>query len=631
MKKKKVFLVCCAVFSVAAVFLHEGTSPAALAPELTALAVKPDGLALEQFLEEVYQDALDAGAVNFTPYSLLLIKHANDALQNGQSERAALLSKYALLLSPDLPVAHSADAWMQWNNDKLKVLELLKGVYHAFLQQYRHIDTLFFNLHVNLLVAGGAFMLVLVVVVIVFMMKYLVLFLHDVFHVVPAGIPRAVVWSGVAVLFFAPLFLKLSVVWMLLYWLLILSGYSSRHERLAVITLVACFAVVVPLLTFALAGALSAPCSTSTSALWQVQYDYCGDRCMDTMEETAFKHPDDPEVLLSMGLANKKEKNFKTALKYYERLLYEKPSDYRALTGAGNVYLATERWDKAVAMYKDAITAAPDRSAAAHFNYARAYQQKFMFQESERELAAAKAIDHSRVDRYLSIYSENYNRLLMDEPLPRVNLFLRAAGYPDSIRREAESIWNLFFHGLPMVPGLAVLVAVLIVNAVLAGQERFRVATRCSVCGKVLCKRCQAMISSDVLCTQCQNFIQKQEKLSYKVKKLKINQIQTFIRFYSTAATVFGRVFPGAGHVWKEKPVKGMIILFFYFVLALKTVFVFMIDGPWDFVFSAAAVEETVFVILLALYWLLIFRDFRSVRSKAVEDNIALKSITVSQ
>ena len=229
-------------------------------------------------------------------------------------------------------------------------------------------------------------------------------------------------------------------------------------------------------------------------------------------------------------MINKREQNYTTALSYYNRLLKKNPRDYRVCINTGNVYFAMGDWEKAVELYTAAIAAAPEKSAAAHFNLARAYQQKFMFKEAERFLLDAKRLDSERVETYLEIYSENYNRLLIDETISRKDIWLKGLNEFLGQRYLLNSIWDMFFAGLRLPFGTLAVLALLLLNLIFGDKNFLRIAAKCTLCGKIMCQRCQRNIAADILCLQCQNFLKKQDQLSFKQKDSKKIQIHAYVR-----------------------------------------------------------------------------------------------------
>ncbi len=615
------------LIALAVVLTCAGTVHASIVVDGIALQSFPADKDLEPFLDRVQSIVLDNGAINFTPYSLMLIQQSREAIKARNYDRAVVLAEYARKISPDLPPAYLAEAGAHFSRNKANAHLLFKGYFLAFVKKLQNVDSLSFFIISNASVIIGAVLLTMLVFALVVMLQYYRHLYHDVRHVIPTAVPHKAVWGCVMLLFLVPVFCSLSIFWVCLYWLVLLFGYMDIRKKCITLVLAGIIALVIPALIVLGSFCLYLPQSDLTKLLWKANYDFCDTNHIEQVETAALQNPDDVEVLFSIGLLQKKEQNFATAQKYYERLLPRDPRSYKTVTNLGNVYLALERWDDAVQKYKDAIALAPERAAAAHFNFARAYQQRFMFREAEPELVQAKKLDHARIDRYLAIYSKNLNRLLVDEVLYKKHIVARAYGLFQGEDTIAAGVWDLLFGGITLVYGPLLLILVSCLNVYVVRKEAFRISTKCTMCGKILCKRCQLVISADMLCAQCHNFLQKQEKLSYKQREAKVSQVARFVKRYRFFTALFSRLLPGAGHIWKGFPVQGVFFLLLFFLLLLKVVTLAVLDGPWDFILTWKGVEAGLCFVVFAVYWVYMLFDIRRVRSKEMEDNLALKRI----
>jgi tetratricopeptide (TPR) repeat protein len=611
-----------------ALLLYAGLAPASPGPDGPPLYGAARGPLNENALEEAYQCILDAGAKNYTPFSLLLIHESRSALARSDSGRAMLLGEYAADISPDLPPAHLAAARARYGASRLRVQELVFGYAGAWLKKMRHGEALFFMLAIGLCAVLGAFLLTLVLVSSVGLCKYARLMFHDVRHAVPGAVPNVALGGGCVLVLLMPVVCGMSVFWLCPYWLVLLYGYHSAAERRCLSGILTAFAVVIPLVAAGIAFSLFVLQSDQLRVLWQAQYDYCDERCVERGEQFLAERPDDVEMLFALGLVHKKQQNYRTSKRYFEMAALRTPGDHRILTNLGNVNLALQQWDQAVERYRAAIALAPDDAAGAHFNYARAFQQKFMFKEAEQQFVRAKRLDHKRIDRYLEIYSENYNRLLIDEVLPKTALLKRAGRLFAGQTAAVDEVYGMFFGGVPVAFAPLIVLFVLAATVYAARQQTFRVARACSLCGKALCKRCQRVITSEVLCTQCHNFLQKQEKLGHSLRAEKVARIMRHVQRISGAGFLLSWTVPGAGHIWKGKPVTGAAMVFFFVFLLLTGVLPWVFEGPWGGRMSARTEWTALLGAVLVGYWFSAAVAAGRVRSREIEDNVALKNIT---
>jgi tetratricopeptide (TPR) repeat protein len=579
------------------------------------------------YLEELYQSQLDNGVRNCIPLSLLLIDASRVARAESNHANALIFAEYARRCSPDFPAAGMFEQLIRWQSNPLMVHRLLTGFVQGYVLRFNTVNELSFYAFVQCAVLGAALVVTIAGLGLISLVRNSRLLAHDIAHILPQAFSPHATTALLILLCILPLLFGLSLLWLFPYWLLLFWSYHSYRERAVIGILILVFVLVLPLLAVSCSYFLFIPQSDRLQRLWQANYGYATKHDMDQLEQDAAAHPDDYVLIFSAGLFNKREQNYTTALSYYNRLLRERPRDFRVSINAGNVYFATGLWKKAVEKYQAAITAEPVKSAAAHFNLTRAYQQKFMFNDAEKSLINAKQLDPPRVEAYLNIYSENYNRLLIDEIITPRELWKR--GFDEFLhdRRHLNSIWNVFFAGLPLPFGTIAVLALLLLNLIFSVSDSFRVATRCTLCGKVMCLRCQRTIAADILCFQCQNFLKKQEQLSFKQKDEKKAQIRNHVRIFKNFVNILSIVLPGMAHVWKGRYVPGVIYSFIFFWFFFQAVFALTLRDPWRDIGSLWIFSCSLYTLISLLIWFVLRMHIRTVKSVELEDNIMLTSL----
>jgi len=579
---------------------------------------------LISFLERIYQRTLDKGIINFPSYSLLLIKETQAALKKQDYQKAEILSDYAQKFSPDLPPVYITKAKVQWSKNKFLIHLLIKGYITTFLKKIQNTEALSFMLFENLSIITLAFLLSLFIFSSISMLKYFKLAAHDFRHAVPQAIPDKVFWGIVLSIFLLPIFCNLAIFFVFIFWFVLLFTYHSIKERFVIIGFLILFALM-PMIISATCFSLYIPQSELTELLDRTNYGYWNQRDIETLESYNRIYPDDQEILFSLGLVHKKEKNYRTAQRYFTKLITMYPRHYKAHVNIGNVYLATGRWQEAVEQYQEAISIAPTLSSAAHFNLARAYQQKFMFKEAEKELSKAKEINLLRINGYLKTYSENYNRLLIDETISKSRLWEK--GYRSFIEKGElrNGLWDLLFSGIPLSYGTAVILCILFLCLILSRKDRFRIAITCKICGKPICKKCQKSITGEIMCTQCLGFMQKKGRINYKLREEKTSYIKRYQKIQKNIGTILSLFFPGAYHVWKGQTKKGTICLFLFFILILKVIFAIVLEGPWEFIVSLKVAKIILLVGFLSFFWFLLIINALKLQAKSIEESLLIK------
>lgn len=582
-------------------------------------------------LEKVFQESLDRGAPNFVPYSLFLIHQAQVAMERHRYDCAVVFSEYALKFSPDIPHCYTAFANARWALNRLHLHRLLQGYGRAVKHciSPRNIDEFCFFVASNSGIVAFALAMAMFIMAVISMLRYLRLAAHDMRHLLPPAMPDAAVVGCLAFFLLLPLLFGCSLFLSCLYWLIVLFAYHSASERIVVVVATVLCGLLTPILIGVASLCMFVAQNEDSHLVWRVQYRYWTLQDIEALERRCAQRMDDTDALFVLGLVNKREGNYRTALKYYEKLLSLAPQDYRAHNNIGNVFLVMHNWDAAVEHYRQAITLAPGNSAAAHFNLARAYQQRFMFKEADLEIDAAKRIDQSTVDRYLTIYSENYNRMLIDELLPIRHLWER--GYQKFLQQGFDDLkahWNLLYMGPPAVYTVPALIVALCLSGYAARREKVRLATACRVCGRPLCKRCQRVVATDIICVQCLNFFRKQETLGYTLKEEKAKSITKYLRSEEAIGFLSAWLVPGAGYMWKGRPLVGYIYACVFTVLVCKLLAVILIRRPVTLAEPSSSMAEIVFWgSWCILVWVLCGMGAMRCKNDRLEGNVFLKTI----
>jgi cytochrome c-type biogenesis protein CcmH/NrfG len=74
-------------------------------------------------------------------------------------------------------------------------------------------------------------------------------------------------------------------------------------------------------------------------------------------------HPNDPEVLFSLGLVQKRRGSYSEAEEFYRKAIQLDPKFSEAFSNLGNVYLAKRQTSSAIASYEQAADLNPNQGA----------------------------------------------------------------------------------------------------------------------------------------------------------------------------------------------------------------------------------------------------------------------------
>ncbi len=89
-------------------------------------------------LDQLFQLKLNQGIRNLPTFSLLLIREAKKAREDGNPERAVELAAYSIQLSPDLPQPYFELARARWQQNPIQFNKILPEVFKGQMARFRH-------------------------------------------------------------------------------------------------------------------------------------------------------------------------------------------------------------------------------------------------------------------------------------------------------------------------------------------------------------------------------------------------------------------------------------------------------------------------------------------------------------
>ena len=622
----------CVLALLALLMLAYTTAPAAVYDSGIVLPRTGDMRALREFLENVQQIRLNNCILNFTPYSLLLVRESQEALARSDFKSADLYAEYACILSPDIVPVYTARADQLWKENKAHWFAVARNLSLAIIYSLspNNIEDLSQVIFENAAALAGSILLSFCCITLLIILSCLPRLYHDLRHVLSDAVPAFSVRIVLVMLFAAPLIFRVSLIWLCAWALVLLFVYVSRPARQVITALFILFILGIPFLAAIMGFAKCMSQDTVLNLLWKANYGYCDARDTALLENAADLKDLREDIFFSLGLVYKRNGSFDMARKYYDKVLQADPGNYKAAINLGNVYFAQNNRDAAIQQYERATVINSRESAGAYFNLSRVYQQKFMFNESENALNNAKRLDLTRVSLYLKGFTvtDNYNRLVIDETIPVFQLWDKGYKSFSPVSPLVQDIWRSLAGGVPYQNAPFVLIAVLFFMLYWAGNDRIRIAVRCKFCGKPICRRCQHTTVSNMICIYCNTLLQKQSKLGYGVREEKMADIKHYLNLKIMTGLVLGYAVPGAGPFWAGKSVQGSIGILIFFFLIIKTLIPLRLEGPWDFLFGPRVVECSFYAVLLLAYWSGMAWYSRKIPTGSMEESLILKIIS---
>ncbi len=566
-------------------------------------------------LEQLYQLKLDRGIRNVPILSFLLIREARQDRGLGNSNQSVEFARYAVKFSPDLPEPHFELSRALWSGNPLGVLNVLSEVWKgevAVFRSYPRSLQFFYNVFYIL---ANALLMTFIVFGIVLIAKYFPLYFYDIRKNMSQEMSKLLTNSLKLFILFIPFFLRLDILWAILFYSILLSGFVTKRERQFLLF----FFLVLVYLPFFLrtsAAFLDGPTSDVIFDMNQANHEEWDQNTVQRLKDWVGSHPDDRDVIFTLGLIEKRQGHQSQAEEYYRRALQLSPRSSEALSNLGNVYFAKKDTPSAIASYQQAIDLDPQK-AAYYYNLYRAYSQEtFLSGKLDRAFQRARQLDPKLVEYYTSIDNPPHaNRLVVDEVLGADLLWGRF--WSNLIGREGF-LFRLFKAWFEKIPSRIPFLVPLFFLGYLALMSRYvrgrRFLTRCPMCGSPTHRFYLGNAEQEYICFNCYRIYIQKEKLHPKITEKKSLQVKAFQKqnqFLGRFVSVF---IVGFQDLWEERSTKGLLLLFVFFIFVLRFFF-------WKGVMISAVAETSgllwhwvCWIVLFALFYFLSVRQILRVK-----------------
>jgi tetratricopeptide (TPR) repeat protein len=516
--------------------------------------------------EALYQMKLDQGVPNLPTFSLLLLREADQARQKGRPDQAVDLIRWAMKFSPDLPQPPLALCGALWDQNPFQLKKIVVSWFRGQLARFRYFPTavpLAYNLF---FIVANAAMMAFMVTAVVLLIRYAPLFFLEIRRNLSQELDRLLDSSLKIFLSFLPLFLRLDLVWAILFWLVLIWGYVNRPERRFIVAFLIVI-VYVPFFLRTSAALLDDPVSEVIMDLHQANHGEPDRAASGRLRAWLVFHPDDSETLFSLGLVEKRNGQYLAAEEDYKRAIQHDKGMAGAWSNLGNVYLARRQGETAIAAYDQAVRLDPDNWIS-YYNLSRAYsQESFLSFRIEGAMKKARQLDPGRFDAQTAIDSSNYNRLVVDETLSPGRLWSRFlsefAGREGTLFRLFKAWFEKIPSRLPMAP--------IVLLVFLTGMSRYcrtrRFLTRCPVCGTSTYRFYLGASDHEFICFNCYRIFVQAERLHPRITEKKSIQAREFRMENYRTSRLLSFFLPGFSDLWHGRLVKATAVLFVWFLL----------------------------------------------------------------
>ena len=521
-------------------------------------------------LDPLLQLKLDRGIRNLPLVSQLLIREAEQARRRGDADRAVQMADYSVRFSPDLPQPYFALARALFHQSPLQIRLILSEVYQGMVTQFQYYPSSLKFCYNFLYILCNAALITFMIFGIVVLVKFLPLQFYQIRKDFTKEISKLLINSLRIFFLLIPFFLRLDVLWAILYWCVLLWGYVTKKQRRLILS----FLIVLVYVSFFIGTSssfLDSPFSDVIMDINRANHEGWDRSTGERLRAWVLVHPEDPEVLFTLGSIEKREGHYPQAEEFYLKAVRQNPKFGEAFSNLGNTYLAQKKIDQAVDSYQEAIRLRPDK-ASYYYNLYRAYsQQDFLSGKIDQTLRRAQQLDPQLVKYYTAIYSPNMNRLVIDEVLPPQRLWGR---FLTQLAGQEGILFILFRAWFEKIPSRINFLMPIFFLGFLIGMSRYsrakRFLARCPTCGSPTHRFYLGASEQEFMCFNCHRIFVQKEKVHPKIAEKKSLQVREFQKKNRFAGRFLSFFFVGFAYLWEDHMAKGLVLLFLFSIFILK-------------------------------------------------------------
>jgi tetratricopeptide (TPR) repeat protein len=330
------------------------------------------------------------------------------------------------------------------------------------------------------------------------------------------------------------------------------------------------------------------------------------------LKEWLSTHPDDSEVTFTLGLMGKREGRYDQAEEYYRKAVQIAPQFSEAFCNLGNVYFAKKQTELAITSYNQAVGLSPERGAY-YYNLYRAYSQEtYLHGKTDWAFQRARHLDPQLVEHYTWISSgSNMNRLVVDVVLSPPSLWERFLN--QLIGREGI-LFRLFKAWFEKVPSRVPFLIPLFFLGFLVGMSKYvkskRFLTPCPLCGSPTHRFYLGNSDEEYICFNCYRIYIQKERLHPKIAEKKTLQVETFQKQNHFLVRFLSFFFVGYQDLWGDRPLKGLMLLFVFFIFILRFVY-------WKGAIPSPVAQSPWWIWSL-IFWIVLFGVFYVLMTRRV-------------
>lgn len=519
---------------------------------------------------EFYEEQLDKGIRNSEAYSYFLIEESR-----ADASKAEKTLEEALRCSPDLPAVYFALLKNSFSFSTERMYKaygyLLKGI-EAYERNFWWSFTVAGSLFLSFIIS---FILSMVIIIMVRLPGDLPLFSHDIMEQKNRILLLLILISALI----GPLLLIGGI-------LIMLGLYLKKMDRV-VVYLYLVFLIISPWVFKASSMVFSIPSSDVVKAVIEVNESRDNRYALPVL-----RNSEDAVALYSYALALKREGRYDEAINIYDKLIARKP-DPVFYNNLANCYVAKNDMEMAKQLYQKSIQMKPLVSAS--YNMSQVLRRTLDLVKGEEYFLYAQKIDPDSVSRFQAIFSQNPNRLVIDEVLPISVLW----------QYSQENATRVSTFGLSTVPpAILSFIALFFGGLFYVSNKRIKPrAHRCKKCGTILCKKCERRVLWGNMCLQCFRSLIRLHELDARERIARLQTVYEYQMRRRRNMNVLSFLLPGSAQIYAGDVLKGLLFLwpFLFFLCVFVISSVFVIGMPY---FPHLWLNWSAFLLMAMVYFM---------------------------
>jgi Tfp pilus assembly protein PilF len=569
--------------------------------------VKGDLEASRNILREIRRLRIERNILALDTFALAHVAMGMGHLQKGDREAATTEFQGAAALHPYLPDAYFGMAAVEMKSVPLGIVAAIRDIATGVMaplhtaQGRQHAFTLLISALLLTLFATTT------IVALALLLRHGTLLLHD-FEEAFGGrgggpIPIIVF----AVLLLLPVLAFQGYGWLPFWWLTIVFVYLGRLEKVVVGVLLLAGLAVGPLIQILENGAKAQQNQLYRAAVSSLEGGP-DSRALSDLEDAVRKYTDDRDLVYLLAAQYKKAGRYEDAAALYRDILRAEPGDGISLNNLANIEFANGEFPAAIARYKQGIESSPSPEVAAtfYYNLSLAHLQRFEYQPAQEARSQADRAARSLVKDYDRLWKyDKGDYAVVDLGLSEDQVAVKFAGVEEGVGKKnlagkalpaagAERWLPAMSNRFSAFVGLFIVVALAVLRV--RGKKMF--TAHCLKCGTPFCRHCHLGTATEGLCTQCHHLFVVRDGVSGPARNQKLLEVQKEDERRGRIFRLLSILSPGAGHVYAQRVLLGLVIVFvWYAVIALTalggrilpfTEVSGTVAKPWDLALAAS-------------------------------------------